>query len=106
MISGVDESLMDFITSESNERFITELTDDYFNELKAATEDYPDLSDTQIKVLEELEKKNIPFTTDIQTKRCVRMFKEFLDEKDLAVHSLKRYQMPCSAITYGCFILS
>ena len=83
MISGVDESLMDFITSESNERFITELTDDYFNELKAATEDYPDLSDTQIKDLEELEKKNIPFTTDIQTKRYVRMFKEFLDEKDL-----------------------
>jgi site-specific recombinase XerD len=82
MISGLGDSCLDFVTSESNERFIHELSNDFFEEL-GAMEDFPDLSETELRELEELEKKTVPLATESQTKRYVDMFRNFLSEKQL-----------------------
>ena len=83
MISGVGDDILDFITTESCNRFIVELADEFKDELqKLDGNQFPSLSDEDLKELKRIEMKAIPAGTQDQTKRHCKMFREFLKKED------------------------
>lgn len=84
-LSGLDNELIDFITNESNERYLHELSKDFSEEVNNINNIFPEISLTEDEILEleNLENSSIPFGTDQQTKRHTQMFKTFLEEKKL-----------------------
>ena len=84
MISGVDDSLIDFFMAEStcSSRYVTELSSNFTKQMEAI-EDCEDLSEKDQKQLTELEKESIPRSTQQQTDQHILKLKTFLTEKGL-----------------------
>ena len=82
MISGVDDSLIDFFMAESSSRYVTELSSNFTKQMEAI-EDCEDLSEEDKKRLTELEKESIPRSTQQQTDQHILKLKTFLTEKGL-----------------------
>ena len=77
---------MQFITDESGDRFITELTEEFRNELDNCDKlpDYESLDADQLKIQDNLEKQAIPLDTSYQTQRHTKMFRIFLSSKGMS----------------------
>ena len=84
MISGLHDELLTFVTEESSERFLHELSSSFFNELEAIEKMDKVLSDEEEQKLVELEASSNSVATDKQTKTWVTKFKEFLKSRDLS----------------------
>ena len=84
--SGLSDDILQFVTDESGDRFITELTDEFRNELDNFDNlhDYQSLDGDQLNLLEKLEMEAIPPGTNNQTKRHTEMFRNFLSSKGLS----------------------
>ena len=87
-ISGLSDEFLQFITDESGDRFITELTKEFRDELDSCDNllkpTYESLDEDQLKLLENLEKDAIPLGTSYQTQRHTTMFRHFLSSKGLS----------------------
>lgn len=86
MISGLDEELLTFVTEESSERFVHEISSSFFNELEAIEKMDKVLSDEEEQKLIELEASSNSVATDKQTKMWVTKLKEFLKSRDLLTY--------------------
>ena len=75
-ISGLDSETLDFVTQESNDRYVSEIDSTIFE-----GEPIPDLSPDLEEYLQRLEKEFIPKSTSSQNKRTVERFRSFLQEK-------------------------
>ena len=84
MISGLDEELLTFVTEESSERFVHEISSAFYNELAAIEKMDKVLSDEEEQKLVELEASSNSVATDKQTKMWVTKFKEFLESRGLS----------------------
>ena len=82
MISGLSDEQLQFVTLESGERFLTELSVDFQVDLDRDRE-LPSLTEEQLSYLNSIEKIAIPKATSNQTKQHVKQFREFLKEKGL-----------------------
>ena len=85
IISGVDDNFLDFLSRESCERYISELSISFQNELNETEQMDKTLSPEQEIFLTELENNSVSFSTDCQTKKWVATFRRFLEEKKLSV---------------------
>ena len=74
-ISGLDSETLDFVTRESNERYLSEIDFSTF-----LNEPMPELSPEVDAYLKHLEKQAIPKSTAVQNKRIVDRFRLFLRE--------------------------
>ena len=83
MISGLSGDMLDFVTEVSNERYVYELDQRFFNELEAIENVDSTLSKEQEEELIQLEKSAQPASTQNQTQKWVKKFKDFLTEKKL-----------------------
>ena len=82
-ISGLTDEMLNWVTNESGERYITELTksfEDKLNEIEV----YEDVDEETLKTLREAESKIVPQSTQKQTKNHIKRFKEFLLMKNLS----------------------
>ena len=77
-ICGLDSETLEFVTHESNYRFLSELDPTIFDDLPI-----PDLTVDEEKSLRELEESAIPKTTQDQRRRTALKFRKFLEEKNL-----------------------
>lgn len=77
-ICGLDSETLEFVTDESNYRFLSELDPSFFDDLPI-----PDLTVEEEKTLRELEESAIPKTTQNQSRRTVLRFRNFLCDKKL-----------------------
>ena len=73
MMSGVDDSFLDFFVNESSCRYITELSDGYTNSLNAI--ETIEISEEEKQHLIELEKECIPMSTQQQTNQHIKHLK-------------------------------
>ena len=85
IISGVDDNFLDFLSRESCERYISELSISFQNELNETEQMDKTLSPEQETFLTELENNSVSSSTDCQTKKWVAKFRRFLEEKKLSV---------------------
>ena len=74
-ISGLDSETLDFVSRESNDRYVSEIDSTIFE-----GEPIPDLSPDLEEYLQNLEKEFIPKSTSSQNKRTVERFRRFLQE--------------------------
>lgn len=81
-ISGLNDEMLNFVSKESGDRYVLELSDQFFEELQE-TDTLPVLSATELDELTKLEKSNIPKSTLDQTKRHVESFRKFLEGRSL-----------------------
>ena len=96
MISGVSDDELHWLTLESNDRYIQELSEDFLNEFNSPENDlknYKDIEDEIVTEMNDAEKANIPNSTAFSTQQWVKKFKNFLVEKKL---STEIETMPCS----------
>jgi hypothetical protein len=77
-ISGLDSETLDFVTRESNQRYLAEIDLSSFE-----NEPLPDLSPELDDYLRNLEREFIPKSTSDQNKRAVNRFRLFLQENKL-----------------------
>lgn len=89
MISGLNDEMLDFVSRESGDRCVLELSDQFRKELQE-TDSLPVLSAAELDELAELEKSNVPKSTSDQTRRHVESFRKFLEERHLCVRRLKQ----------------
>ena len=82
MISGLNDEMLDFVSRESGDRCVLELSDQFRKELQE-TDSLPVLSAAELDELVELEKSNVPKSTSDQTRRHVESFRKFLEERHL-----------------------
>jgi len=82
-ICGLSDEMLNWVTTESCDRYITELTKGFQEELENM-EVYEDLDDETLKMLREVESKVIPQSTQKQTRNHIKRFKEFLVQKKLS----------------------
>ena len=80
MISGVSDAELQWITHESNDRYIKELSDKFLKELQSPEEDYTDIENDIINEMNEAEKSNVPNSTVFSTQPWVKKFKAFLED--------------------------
>ena len=84
MISGLSDDVLDFVTEASMERYVQELDPGFLQEIMEADSFDDVLSEDQQKYLLNLEKSAIPASTNDQTKKWVKNFKQFLIAKNLS----------------------
>ena len=72
-ISGLVSETLDFVSRESNERYVSEIDSTIFE-----GEPIPDLSPDLEEYLQKLEKEFIPKSTSSQNKRTVESIRRFL----------------------------
>lgn len=82
-ISGLSTEILDFITKESENRYLLELSNNFQNELNNLEKDFPMLTPDQLEELNQIEKSSIPAGTGAQTQRHVSKFQKFLRENKL-----------------------
>lgn len=85
LLSGVSDDLLDYITSESNERYLTEcgiLFDNYLREQEESTTNL-DIPREIEELLDDVENQSIPKTTKQQMKLHSENFRKFLRVKSL-----------------------
>ena len=58
MVSGVSDEELQWITHESNDRYIKELSDEFLKEFQSPEEDYTDIENDIINEMNEAEKSN------------------------------------------------
>ena len=82
-ISGLDTETLNWVTEQSSERFISELSDGFLNFLNE--EETSERVDEEIlNELDELEKENTPRSSLQQTTANISRFRTFLTEKNLS----------------------
>ena len=84
-LSGVDDSMLDFVIQESNNRYITELDKSYLAALSTSESMETVLTEQQEEMLNELEKSALSTSTENQTKKWVSKFRSFLEDQKLSV---------------------
>ena len=82
-LSGVSSELLEFITNESDERYLHELDTKFLDTNLGELNDIPDITSEDIENLDKLEKDNVPSSTANQTRRHVDRFRDFLRSKNL-----------------------
>ena len=99
-ISGLNDDELQWVTDESNERYVLELDTAMFDELMedyknadGDEEEYKDLEDEITKEMDEAEEEGIPTSTKFSTNQHVAKFKSFLSAKGLSENIEK---MPAS----------
>ena len=85
MLSGVDDSMLDFVIQESNNRYMTELDKSYLVALSTSESMETVLTEQQEEMLNELEKSALSTSTENQTKKWVSKFRSFLEDQKLSV---------------------
>ena len=75
ILSGVDDAMLDFITNESSDRYITELDPTFFNAIVETDKLDQVLSEERNDILTQLEKDAIANSTEKQTKSWVAFLK-------------------------------
>lgn len=85
MISGMDGNLLDWVTDQSNYRFLDELNCSFDNNLLQIENDIEvvDLSNEIQEALNKIEKDSIPASTKSQMQRHTLKFRKFLEDKNL-----------------------
>ena len=71
MVSRVSDEELEWITRESNSRFLSELSDDFLSEFnfpESLLDEYADLEDKIVEEMNDAEKANIPNSTAFSTK--------------------------------------
>ena len=81
MMSGVDDSLLDFFVNQSSTRYLTELSAAFANEIENI--ESIELSDEEKARLTELEKEHIPISTQKQTSQHIKKLQNFLTSRGL-----------------------
>ena len=84
-ISGLSTECLDWVSDESAFRYVEELTSDFRRELNQI-EEFEEVNDDVLKILNEAEKSVIPSSTQKQNKSHVDKFKNFLSEKKLSTN--------------------
>ena len=84
MVSGVSDEELQWITHESNDRYIKELSAEFLKEFQSPEEDYADIENDIINEMNEAEKSNVPNSTAFSTQQWVKKFKAFLEENELS----------------------
>lgn len=84
-ISGISTECLDWVTDESNERFITELSASFAKDLEKI-EAFENVGEDVLTMLKTAESSSVPMSTQKQTKNHVKKFKSFLMEKNLSVN--------------------
>jgi hypothetical protein len=108
-ISGLDDEMMAFVTEQSMNRYVKELSDSFRQELRELeeadipdimnlSECFPELDADDVSALKTLENSSIPNSTQSQTHRHVKKIKDFLKSRQLSdsvetvpVHLLNDY---------------
>ena len=81
-ICGLSDEDLRFVTFESNERYVKELTTEFNQDLEKDNE-LPDLTEEQLDYLRKIEESAVPKSTANQTKQHVNLFKRFLRDNSL-----------------------
>ena len=84
-LGGVSTELLDFITNESDERYLHELDSQFLTANLGEFDNIPNITIEDIENLNKLEKESIPSSTATQTRRHVNLFRDFLKSKNLCV---------------------
>ena len=100
-ISGLSDEMLEWVTTESGERYITELSKSFQEDLKNMEVYYEDVDDEILQVITNTEAAATPTSTKIQTERHVKRFKAFLEENKLSTEIEK---VPINIlVNYLCF---
>ena len=83
MLSGVSDSCLDFVTRESNERFVVELDPSFFKSLEEADRFDSILTEQEEEDLIALERSSVSKSTGKQTTQHVNRFRKFLRDRGL-----------------------
>lgn len=81
-IQGLNDNELQWVTQESGERFLTELSDSFLSYLNG--EENENISKAVIEELERIENDSIPRSTQKQMENTTRRLKNFLTEKKLS----------------------
>lgn len=85
MISGMSDELLKWITDESGERYIKELSSSFKKEIQEM-EVFDDVDDEILNTIKLAESEAIPNSTKNQTEYHVKKFKDFLLQKKLSTN--------------------
>lgn len=83
LISGLSTDVLDFVTHESNDRYMIELDQSFLDNLLTTEDLDKSLSPDQEKMLIELEQSGQATSSENQTKKWVKEFKTYLKNKGL-----------------------
>ena len=86
-ISGLDTNELEWVTEESSDRFLKELSKDFLDFLEGST--YTEIQQDILKELDELEKQGIPNSSQKQMNEAIVRLKSFLQEKSLSPDILR-----------------
>lgn len=81
-ISGLSDYELKWVTKESDERFVKELSNGFLSYLN--DEENEDIPDELLAKLEKIETDSIPNSTQKQMDNTIRRFREFLNKKKLS----------------------
>lgn len=85
MISGASDEMLEWLSVQSGERFVSEISNEFLTMLNQDDNDIPPDIDQEIdEKLKALEEEAIPQSTEAQTRRYVEKFRLFLREKQLS----------------------
>ena len=73
-ISGLSSEFLDWVSNESGSRYVEESSSEFYNELNQI-ENFEEVNEDVLKILNESEKSVIPFSTEKQNKCHVGKFK-------------------------------
>lgn len=86
MVSGLGTDELEWVTTESSDRFVLELDPDFLKEMNSEDDtEWGMLESDIIKEMDEAEKSAIPMSTKFNTKQHVAKFKNFLSSKGLSI---------------------
>jgi len=82
-VSGLSDEMLEWVTTESGERYISELSKSFQDDLDQM-EVYEDVDDEILQTMKNAETSATPLSTKMQTESHVRRFKSFLEENKLS----------------------
>jgi hypothetical protein len=89
IISGVDDETLNFITKESNERFLIELDPKFLEEVDISLFEMDNneniLTEEEQRELARIEQASVPISTQKETECHVKRFRSFLANRKLSV---------------------
>lgn len=84
MLSGLDDEMVTWVTEESNERYLAEMTSAFIENLNQEETTYFEVPEEVDRELDRIEKEAMPTSTKKQTENYVNKFRRFLEENNLS----------------------
>lgn len=103
MISGLNDEMVEWVSEQSTERYLTEITSVFMENLNEEESTYYEVPDEVGQELNRIEKESIPTSTMKQTENYVNIFRRFLEEETFRLIS-KTYLTEFQTTTYAFFI--